>query len=91
MVMINNLIQSPNGIFSLILSFLPLTSPVAMLTRMSVTHVPWWQILGSAVFLFLFSIWVIKTISVLFRGQVLLAGQPLTRSRFLKAFMGKVT
>lgn len=89
MVMINSLIQSPNGILSLILSFLPLTSPVAMLTQMSVMHVPWWQILGSAVLLFLFSAWIIRTISALFRGQIMLAGQPLSRARFIKALLGR--
>ena len=90
LVMMSNLIQDPNGAFAVALSFIPLTSPVAMLTRMAVDEIPIWQVLLSAGVLILFAVWVIRVISVLFRGQVILAGQPFSRTRFLKALIGKI-
>jgi ABC-2 type transport system permease protein len=90
LVMMSNLIQDPNGAFAVALSFIPLTSPVAMLTRMAVDEIPIWQVLLSAGLLILFAVWVIRVISVLFRGQVILAGQPFSRTRFLKALIGKI-
>jgi ABC-2 type transport system permease protein len=90
LVMMSNLIQDPNGAFAVALSFIPLTSPVAMLTRMAVEDIPIWQVLLSAGFLIIFAIWVIRVISVLFKGQVILAGQPFSRTRFLKALIGKI-
>ncbi len=90
LVMMSNLVQDPNGPFAIALSFIPLTSPVAMLTRMAVEDIPIWQVLLSAGLLILFAVWVIRVISVLFRGQVILAGQPFSRTRFLKALIGKV-
>lgn len=90
LVMMSNLIQDPNGAFAITLSFIPLTSPVAMLTRMAVDDIPIWQVILSAGILILFAIWVIRVISVLFRNQVILAGQPFSRTRFLKALIGKV-
>jgi ABC-2 type transport system permease protein len=90
LVMMSNLIQDPNGPFAIALSFIPLTSPVAMLTRMAVDDIPIWQVLLSAGLLILFAVWVIRVISVLFRGQVILGGQPFSRTRFLKALIGKI-
>jgi ABC-2 type transport system permease protein len=90
LVMMSNLIQDPNGPFAVALSFIPLTSPVAMLTRMAVEDIPIWQVFLSAGILILFAIWVIRVISVLFRGQVILGGQPFSRTRFLKALIGKI-
>ena len=88
LVMMNSLIQDPNGTFAVILSFIPFTSPIAMLTRMAVTDVPVWQGAFSAVGLALFAVWVIRVVSKLFRNQVMLGGQPLSRMKFLKALTG---
>lgn len=88
LVMMSNLIQDPNGMLAVILSFIPFTSPIAMLTRMSVEAIPIWQIACSAVLLVLFSFWVIRIVSRLFRNQVMLAGQPFSNKRFLKALIG---
>lgn len=88
LVMMNSLIQDPNGTFAVILSFIPFTSPIAMLTRMTVTDVPVWQGALSAIGLALFAVWVIRVVSKLFRNQVMLGGQPFSRMKFLKALTG---
>ncbi len=88
LVMMSNLIQDPNGTLAVILSFIPFTSPVAMLTRMAVEDIPVWQIAVSAISLVLFSFWVIRVVSRLFRSQVMLGGQPFSRMKFLKALVG---
>jgi ABC-2 type transport system permease protein len=90
LVMMNNLIQSPDGALAMTLSFIPFTAPVAMLTRMAVVTVPWWQVAISAILLILFAIWVIQVISNLFRSQVILSGQPFSNKRFIKALFGTV-
>jgi ABC-2 type transport system permease protein len=88
LVMMSNLIQDPDGILAVTLSFIPFTSPVAMLTRMAVEDIPVWQIAVSAIGLVLFAFWVIRAVSRLFQNQVMLAGQPFSRMRFLKALVG---
>jgi ABC-2 type transport system permease protein len=88
LVMMSNLIADPNGALAVTLSFIPFTSPVAMLTRMAVEDIPVWQIAVSAIGLVLFAIWVIRVVSRLFQSQVMLAGQPFTNMRFLKALVG---
>jgi ABC-2 type transport system permease protein len=88
LIMMNNLIQDPNGTVAMALSFIPFTSPVAMLTRMAVTDIPIWQGIVSVLVLFLFAVWVIRVVSKLFRGQVMLGGQPFSRMKFLRALTG---
>ncbi len=38
------IIQSPNGLFSVILSLIPLFSPMVMLARIVLYEPPWWQV-----------------------------------------------
>ena len=90
LVMMNSLIQSPDGALAVTLSFIPFTAPVAMLTRMAVVTVPWWQVAVSAILLILFAIWVIRVIANLFRSQVILSGQAFSNKRFIKALFGSV-
>jgi len=45
------IIQSPNGIFSVILSLIPLFSPMVMLARIVLYEPPWWQVALSMVLL----------------------------------------
>lgn len=88
MIMMSNLIQDPGGPLAVALSFIPLTSPIAMLTRIIVSDIPLWQIVLSFVILIVFAVWVIRVISRLFRNQIMLGGQPFSRMRFLKALVG---
>jgi ABC-2 type transport system permease protein len=89
LLLINALIQDPNGVLSTVISLFPLTAPVAMMTRLGAGSVPLWQLLLSVVLLLLTSIMVIRVVAGLFRSQVLLSGQPFQIKRFLAAFVGK--
>ncbi len=88
---IYQLIDKPHGgAFSVILSLFPLTSPVAMMTRISIGQVPLWQILLSIVILILFVILVIRAVANLFSSQTLLSGDKFNVQTFLKTlFVGK--
>jgi ABC-2 type transport system permease protein len=40
----NAFITEPNGGLAVFLSLFPLTAPIAMMTRLAATNVPWWQL-----------------------------------------------
>ena len=87
---IYQLIDKPHGAFSVILSLFPLTSPVAMMTRISIGQVPLWQILLSILILVLFVILTIRAVANLFSSQTLLSGDKFNVQTFLKTlFVGK--
>ena len=87
---IYQLIDKPHGAFSVIMSLFPLTSPVVMMTRISIGQVPLWQILLSIVILILFVILVIRAVANLFSSQTLLSGDKFNVQTFLKTlFVGK--
>ncbi len=89
LVMINVLINDPNGTFSIILSLFPLTAPVAMITRISTGLVPIWQPLLSALFLLGSVTLIIRSVAKLFRTQTMLAGQKFSAAVFVKALFIK--
>lgn len=79
------IISHPNGATATILSFIPFTASVAMIMRLSLADVPWWQIVLSLTLLVgavIFSIWLIARI---FRATVLLAGAQLTPGAVIRA------
>lgn len=89
MFFINTLIGQPNGTLSLILSFFPLTSPVAMMTRLAATSVPFWQPLLAALLQAGTAYLIVRSVAGMFRAQHLLAGQAFNYKLFLKALAGK--
>lgn len=78
-----NIIQNPNSSFAIFSSMFPFFSPMAMLVRMSLTEVPWWQVLLSLTILiasFLACIWVAARI---YRTGILMYGKkPSIRELF---------
>lgn len=69
------ILTNPGSPFSVFLSLFPLTSPIAMLTRMGVTAVPISQILVS-IFILLISVYVVILLSGrLFRTYLLMYGK----------------
>lgn len=90
LVLMSNTIQAPDGTLSLVLSLVPFTSPISMITRMAVTDVPLWQSLLGLVLVWAGAIWVLRMVAAMFRSQVILAGQPFTRQRFFKVLLGKL-
>jgi ABC-2 type transport system permease protein len=83
------LINDPNGMLAIILSLFPLTSPVAMMLRLSAIIVPFWQTLLAAVLLVATDILVLRSVARMFHAQSLLSGQTFSRKLFFDALLGK--
>lgn len=86
---INQLIESPFSPFTTFMTLFPFTSPVVMLTRLSVGPVPWWQLATSIALLVAAVIIVIRGVANLFSSQTLLSGQKMPVGLFLRTvFIG---
>lgn len=86
---INTLVGQPNGTLSMILSFFPLTSPVAMMTRLAATNLPFWQPLLAALLQAATAYLIVKSVAGMFRAQNLLTGQSFNIKVFIKSLAGK--
>ena len=84
------IIDAPGSPLALTLSLFPLTSPVIMITRMTVMDVPTWQAALAAVIQLLGAVVIIRLVAQLFRAQTLLSGQPFETKRFFGALLGRV-
>jgi ABC-2 type transport system permease protein len=72
------LIQAePNGPVALAFSIFPLTSPITIISRMVVSEVPVWQIIGSVVLVGITGIAALWMAGRIFRVQTLLTGQKI--------------
>jgi ABC-2 type transport system permease protein len=80
-------VEDPNGILVTTLSLFPLTSPVAMVMRMTVTAVPLWQLALSLGLLLITVLLVLRAVGKIFRTQMILSGQPFTVRRYLRALL----
>lgn len=80
-------VEDPNGVLVTTISLFPLTSPVAMVMRMTVAAVPLWQLALSLGLLVVTVILVIRAVGKVFRTQMILSGQPFTIRRYLKALL----
>lgn len=89
LMFISLLINRPESTVALVLSLFPLTSPVAMMTRLAATPVPFWQLGLAAVLQALTAIFIVRLVSGMFRAQNLLSGQPFSIRVFLRALAGK--
>jgi len=89
LMFISLLIQTPNSMLSVILSLFPLTSPVAMMTRLAATHVPLWQIGIALILLVLTAVYFIRVSANLFRAQNLLSGKSMSAKNFIRAMAGR--
>ncbi len=72
------IVMRPDSPISVALSFFPLTSPVAMIARMTATTVPIWQPVLAVPLQLLTSILIVRAVARLFRAQVMLSGQPFS-------------
>ncbi|RME89808.1 MAG: ABC transporter permease [Anaerolineae bacterium] len=83
------LLLAPDGALAVGLSLFPLTAPTAIVVRMSIGHMPVWQMLLAALILALSVVYVVRTAARLFQAQLLLSGQPFSLRRYLKALAGR--
>lgn len=82
------IIAKPDGPISIALSLFPLTSPVGMITRMTVTDVPTWQAVLAAILQLFGAIVIVRIVIRLFHAQVLLSGQPISVKRYFGTLLG---
>jgi ABC-2 type transport system permease protein len=89
LMFISILITTPDSPLSVFLSLFPLTSPVSMMTRLSATQVPLWQVGLAAALLGGSAYLLVRAAAKLFHAQNLLSGNSISIRSFLKAFVGK--
>jgi ABC-2 type transport system permease protein len=82
-------IANPNGPIAMVLSLFPLTSPVSMISRMTVTDVPLWQLILAAFLQLLTALIIVRLVARLFRAQILLSGAAPSQGRYLKVLIGR--
>lgn len=86
MYLITSLALEPNGPLSVALSLIPLTSPVAMVMRVTSTDVPLSQIILGIVLLSASAVLATSLVARLFRAQSLLSGSKPTLKQIVAAF-----
>jgi ABC-2 type transport system permease protein len=82
-------VEVPNGAIAVILSLFPLTSPVSMISRMTVINVPAWQLILAAALQILTALAIVRLVARLFRAQILLSGGAPTPKRYVKVLLGR--
>jgi ABC-2 type transport system permease protein len=91
LMFISSLIQAPNSSMSVIFSIFPLTAPVAMMTRLAATQVPFWQSALALGLLALTAVYFVFAVAKLFRAQNLLSGRQVNVFTYLKILFGKAS
>lgn len=81
LIMASTLIEQPDGGLSVALSLIPLTSPVAMVTRLAGGAVPLWQLLAGLALLAIGAYGVVLLAARFFRVENLLSKQPFSWRR----------
>ena len=89
LLLISMIIETPNATLPVILSLIPFSSPVTMVTRMSVTTIPLWQILTSVGLLLATIIVLVRAVSGMFRAQILLTGKKFSLGLYLRTLFNK--
>jgi ABC-2 type transport system permease protein len=90
LMFVSLLIQQPDGLLAVGLSLFPLTSPVTMMLRLSITAVPIWQLLLSVILLLLTSVLVLRVVARMFQAQSMLSGQPMNFKYIYQLILGRV-
>jgi ABC-2 type transport system permease protein len=81
LILATTLIEQPDGGLSVALSLIPLTSPVAMVTRLAGGSVPLWQLLAGLALLAIGAYGVVLLAARFFRVENLLSKQPFSWRR----------
>ncbi|GAB4448353.1 MAG: hypothetical protein Kow0031_30890 [Anaerolineae bacterium] len=79
------LINAPDGPLAIGLTLFPLTAPVIALFRLALTPVPLWQLVASLLILLTCLLLGVWAVARLFRGALLLSGQPLRPKQLWQA------
>jgi ABC-2 type transport system permease protein len=88
LMFVSVLVNQPNGFLAILLSLFPLTSPVTMMLRLSITSVSAWQLVLSVILLLLTAVLILRVVARMFRAQTMLSGQPMSLKNILLLMMG---
>lgn len=88
-MIMQQVIQNPNGGISLFLSLFPPTSSVIMMARLSINAVPFWQIALSLLLLIATVGFVIRAVTNMFSSQTLLSGEKFEVKKFFRMFLSR--
>jgi ABC-2 type transport system permease protein len=81
-----SIMEDPGGTLATVLSLIPLTAPVTMMTRLAVGDVPLWQLLVSVGLLAVTTYGFVLLSSRFFRADTLLSNATLKWNRLLTAW-----
>jgi ABC-2 type transport system permease protein len=90
LMFVSLLIQQPDGLLAIGLSLFPLTSPVTMMLRLSITSVPVWQLFLSVVLLLLTAVVILRVVARMFQAQSMLSGQPMSMKYIVQLMLGRL-
>jgi len=90
LMFVSVLVQQPNGFLAIAFSIFPLTSPVTMMLRLSITAVPTWQLALSVILLMMTTVLILRLASRMFHAQTMLSGQPMSMKNIYRLITGKV-
>lgn len=90
MIFIVPMIENPNSMFTIIISYIPFTAPVGMMVRLTVGEVALWEIAFSYILMALTAWFIIRSVARIFHAQLLLSGEPFAAKRFFKAILGRL-
>jgi ABC-2 type transport system permease protein len=90
LMFVSVLVQQPNGFLAVAFSLFPLTSPVTMMLRLSITTVPPWQLALSVILLMLTAVFILRMVARMFHAQTMLSGQPMSIKNIYRLVLGKV-
>lgn len=81
--------DAPHGVVATGLSMFPLSAPVAIMARLSIGGVAWWQPPLAAFLMVVTVVLILRAVVRMFRGQILLSGQPFKFKTYLWALISK--
>ena len=81
--------EAPHGLLATVLSIFPFSAPTVMMMRLTVGGVPTWQLILTAVLLFITAILVVRAVSKMFHAQTILSGQPFSPKRYINTLIGR--
>jgi ABC-2 type transport system permease protein len=83
------ILQNPNGTFARILSFFPMSAPLAMSTRIAITNVPTWEIISVFVIMIFFCLLTIWLAGRAFRRGMLQYSKRVSLSQLFTKEAGR--
>ncbi len=88
LIFLSSISQSPNSIVARVLTYIPYTSPVTTMMRLSLTEVPLYEIIVSIILLLISVIVMIRLSARIFRIEILMYGKKANLRNILKYLRG---